>query len=105
MSSAVADAGVLIPVQKAIASRLGQPHRSTVLRWILDGIRRKDGTVVKLRAWRFGSRWSTTTEAVDDFVSAVAEASDGTAELRPRTLTVRDRATRDAEAELKSMGM
>jgi Protein of unknown function (DUF1580) len=44
----------------------------TVSRYSSRGLRRPDGTVVKLRCVRFGGRLLTTEKAVREFVSALA---------------------------------
>ena len=43
-----------------------RPHRATMLRWAIKGVR---GT--RLRAERLGGRWYTTPEAVEDFLRLV----------------------------------
>ena len=93
----------LIPVAKALGPRLGHPHKSTMCRWILKGIRLRDGQRIKLRAWRFGSRWMTTADAADEFVRATVLPSD--AGRPPRTDTARQRASELAALELAAMGM
>jgi hypothetical protein len=50
-----------------------RPHRATMLRWALKGVR---GT--RLRAERLGGRWYTTPEAVEDFLRLVNTLPDDT---------------------------
>jgi hypothetical protein len=93
----------LVPVGRAIGRRLGNPHKSTIVRWILRGVRGPDGRRVKLRAWRFGARWMTTPAAAEEFVRESVTAADSS--LAPRTMTARRQASEDAEAALRAMGM
>lgn len=44
-------------------------HVSCVLRWILDGVRRADGEVIRLEAVRLMDRWITTPAAVARFMA------------------------------------
>jgi hypothetical protein len=83
--------------------RLGSPHRCTVHRWILRGLKGASGEVVKLRAWRFGSRWMTTQEAVDEFVQAITTPGEPAAP--PRTVAERQRANEETLRELHALGM
>jgi hypothetical protein len=93
----------LLPISKAAGPRLGYPHKATIIRWITRGVRAQDGRRVRLRAWRFGSRWMTTIEAVEEFAQAVLVPSEPDAP--PRSVTARRRASELAEAELRAMGM
>jgi hypothetical protein len=92
----------MVPIQKA-TRRFGQPHRSTPLRWVLNGVRTAGGEVVKLRAWRFGGRWMTTLEAVEEFARATTVPSDPS--MPPRTPSARMQASEQAVSELERMGM
>lgn len=39
-------------------------HPSTILRWVLDGVRAPQGARVRLEASRCGGRWVTSIEAL-----------------------------------------
>jgi Protein of unknown function (DUF1580) len=93
----------LLPIAKAAGPRFGYPHKATVIRWIIRGVKTPDGRRVRLRAWRFGSRWMTTAEAVEEFSQVVLVPSEPAAP--PRTMSARQRASEQAEAELRAMGM
>lgn len=58
---------------KLFASITGapRPHRATMLRWALKGVRGK-----RLLAERLGGRWYTTPEAVEDFLRHVTALPD-----------------------------
>lgn len=55
-----------------------RPHRGTLIRWALKGVRKK-----RLRAEVLAGRWFTTTEAIEEFLRHVstppADAVDRTA--------------------------
>jgi hypothetical protein len=93
----------MVPIAKAVGPRLGYPHKATVIRWILKGVRTPDGRRVKLRAWRFGSRWMTNTESVEEFIRATTAPADP--DQPPRSPSGRRQASEQARAELKAMGM
>ena len=53
-------------------SRNGRPvHVATLTRWINDGVRGRDGQVIRLRATRLPGRWVVTDAAVDEFLDAL----------------------------------
>ena len=61
----------------AAAARLFPPMRgerpvsaATVWRWIRSGVRLDGGHTVRLDAYRIGSRWATSREAVERFMNA-----------------------------------
>src|SRR5262245_53116497 len=50
--------------------RGGRPvHPSTILRWVLHGVRGPDGSRVRLGAVRLGGRWLTSREALGRFAA------------------------------------
>jgi hypothetical protein len=102
MDGTTPPAAVLIPLQRA-TRHLGNPNRSTALRWVLDGVTVPTGEVVKLWACRFGKRWMTSQDAVEQFVRATTTPSE--ARNPPRTITARRRALEDAADQLRGMGM
>src|SRR5229473_3410516 len=79
------------------STRQGKPlHPSTVLRWILDGVKTADGRRVKLEACRCGGRWVTSAAAFQRFVEAQTPLLE--ANPAPRTPTTTERARRDERA-------
>lgn len=62
---------------------------STVWRWATTGVRTKDGRTVRLETLRLGSRWITTTPAVQRFLLAQqpgpAGAGDGLPSAAPNS--------------------
>jgi hypothetical protein len=77
-------------------------HVSTVHRWIITGCPGRDGTRVKLRAFRAGKRWLVYQADLDQFFDALAGNSDPTPP--PRTPTQRAKASRAAGARLEAAG-
>jgi|GEM_PF-3776715 len=67
------------------------------MRWL----RTPAGVTIRLPARRFGTRWYTTAKLAAEFVAA-ATTDEPSA---PRTLAARERASRDAEAQLRRLGM
>jgi hypothetical protein len=61
-------AGLLLPAHRG-PGRVGGP---TVFRWITRGVRAVDGRVVRLEAVRVGSRWLTSTAAIQRFSAALS---------------------------------
>ena len=85
----LAEAARLFP-----SSRNGRPvHVATLTRWINDGVRGRDGQVIRLRATRLPGRWVVTDAAVDEFLDALTRdradntapntVSPGTADVHP----------------------
>ena len=79
-------------------------HLSTILRWILTGIKSPDGSRVRLEAVRLGGKWVTTRPAVQRFVEKLTPALD---RGRPsgRSSAARQRATDRAESALSKAGI
>ena len=97
-------------IRLTAAARLAGPgrgnrptHLSTVLRWILDGVKTPAG-IVKLDAVRIGSKWMTSAAAVQRFVEALTPTT-GTAPTSPRTPTARKRAADRAKRRLEQLGI
>ena len=67
-------------------SRNGRPvHVGTLTRWIIDGVRGRDGQVIRLRATRLPGRWVVTDAAVDEFLDALTR--DRTDNAAPTTVS------------------
>jgi hypothetical protein len=110
----------LTPAQIAALSpmlKAGLPvHASTVTRWIKQGVRRADGTILRLAAIRYPGGWAIATEALDEFLaaltrdalresatarrhrSAIGPATEGTRPRRPRAGRGRDLSEADPAA-------
>jgi len=83
----------------------GSPvYPSTVSRWILRGVRLPDGSRLKLRAIRLGSKWHVTAEWMREFFESHTAAFVPDAATRPRTSREQNHAVDRAVAELERMG-
>jgi hypothetical protein len=81
-------------------------HGSTLLRWILKGIRGPDGQRVRLRAVRVGSRWMSSSAWLGEFFEALTPVfRDADAAPAPRTPTARQRASQRAAEALQAAGI
>lgn len=83
-------------------------HYSTLLRWILRGVRTPDGGLVRLEAVRCGSKWCTTRAAAQRFIERLTpslDADNGTPALQPRTPHQRRKAAERAGERLEQMGI
>src|SRR5262249_29810591 len=86
-----------------IIGRDGRPvHVSTILRWILSGVRGPDGGKVRLDGARIGGRWTTSREALERFLAAL---NPDTCEPAPRTTAARRRASDAVDRELNRIGI
>lgn len=95
----LADAAKFLP-----AGRRGRPVSiSCLLRWIVVGVRTPSGKV-RLEAIRVGSRWLTSSEALERFADRLTPRFDD-APARPRTTAKRRRASERAERELAQNGI
>ncbi|AWM39110.1 hypothetical protein GobsT_26140 [Gemmata obscuriglobus] len=104
---------VLISLAQAAAKFPGHRgaarlHPATLTRWILNGVRARDGRRVKLEAVRAGTRWLTSEPALRRFSDALG-GSDGShatapAPCGPRSPTARQKASARAADELRAIG-
>jgi hypothetical protein len=78
-------------------------HISTILRWILAGVRSPGGERVHLEASRLGGRWVTSVEALQRFSEALTPQQQPG--RRVRTPRQRRRASERAAAELEKLGI
>lgn len=80
-------------------------HPATLTRWILRGVRSPHGDKIKLEAVRCGSRWITTTGAVERFLASQQHHIES-ADPQPshRTPRARNAAAEAAVVELERMG-
>jgi hypothetical protein len=101
------------PLSLAAAARMLPPGRrgrpvslSCILRWVIDGVRLPDGTVLRLEASRMGGRWLTTVEAMERFADRQTPKLDGRPPApAPRTPARRQRASERAARELARVGI
>jgi hypothetical protein len=85
--------------------RGGKPtHISTVLRWILKGVKAPSGEIVRLEGLRVGSRWVTTREALQRFATRLTPDLD-TKQVTPVSSAARRKAAERAERELARNGI
>jgi hypothetical protein len=79
---------------------------STVLRWILNGVRNPAGEVVRLEALRLGNRWMTSREALQRFAEGLTPKIGGEpVPTMPRTPSARQRAHERATKQLETAGI
>lgn len=77
----------------------GKPHKSTVWRWVLKGVRG-----IRLETIVVGGKRYTTIEAIERFIAATTAKANG--EPTPlRTPRQRQRAIERAERELSDAGI
>jgi hypothetical protein len=95
-------------------SRNGRPvHVATVTRWIVIGVRLRDGTILRLRAARAPGRWLVEPAAVDEFTDALRADRLGTPTSTPsdagpaplRTNAARRKADERTGRELDKIGI
>jgi hypothetical protein len=98
----LAEAARLIPSSRGDR----QTHPATLTRWILRGVRLRNGQTLKLAARRYPGGWSVTRQALDDFVSALTADRCGApppAAIEPPA--ARRKAHDRAEAGLDAIGI
>lgn len=78
---------------------------STLLRWILTGVRAPSGERVRLEALRVGSRWMVSRESMQRFFEALTPRLDAEPLPAPRTQRQRARASERAAKELDRIGI
>lgn len=101
------------PIPLAIATRFVPPgrngkrtHISTLLRWILSGVKVPGGHIVKLDALRLGGRWVTSREAIQRFAEALTPRPDAPVPSQTsRTAAQRRRDSDRAGRELDNIGI
>jgi hypothetical protein len=93
------------------AARKFPPYRqnrpvnpSTIWRWICDGVKLRDGTVVRLEGVRCGDRWLTSQEAIARFIDAQTPNLDGERIATPVTGACRNKVAQKAGEQLQRLG-
>src|SRR3954468_1648243 len=80
-------------------------HSATVIRWMLEGVRLKDGSRLKLEAVRLPSGWVTTPSAVQRFIDRLtADRTSQPAPALTQKPVARARAVAQADAKLVTLG-
>jgi hypothetical protein len=93
------DAARLLP-----SNRAGKPvNFSTVLRWILRGVKNPIGQLVRLEGARIGGRWLTSKQALERFALALTPQTDDADPIR--TPSAREKASDVAKKRLEKMGI
>jgi hypothetical protein len=97
----------LVEAAKTIppARRGKKTHLSTLLRWILYGVKAPSGEIVCLEATRLGGRWLPSREALQRFSERLTPNLVSRESAVPRSLASRERASRRAGQELEKLGM
>ena len=83
-------------------------HLSTILRWILQGVKGPCGEVVRLEALRLGGKWVTSKEALQRFcerLTPIVNHPDAKTVEAPRAPAARRRASERAARELDNLGI
>jgi hypothetical protein len=81
-----------------------RPQLSTLLRWVLEGVRGLDGRLVRLEAVRLGRKWVTSRQALQRFTTALTSGLENPpTSPPPRTARQRRRASEQADRELEKV--
>lgn len=87
------------PVRKASHRIPGNPSIPTVFRWVLKGIKNKDGKLVVLESFKVGRNRFVSDDGIAKFIR---ELNEPTVTESP---AVTDQRARDAGDALEKMGM
>ena len=81
-------------------------HLSTILRWIISGVKNPSGMRIRLEAVRMGSRWVTSWEALRRFSDRLTpKFEDAPPAQVPRSPAARQKADDWAAQKLDTMGI
>jgi hypothetical protein len=80
-------------------------HPSTIVRWMVDGVRLSDGRTLKLEHIRVSNRLMTSRAALIRFLAAQQEPCVPPTIEPPRSPAERLRSNARAEAELERLGV
>jgi hypothetical protein len=78
---------------------------STLLRWVLSGVKGPSGETIRLEAVRLGGRWVTSREALQRFAERLTPHPSTTVPPSPRSLSARQRAMERAAKQLERLGI
>jgi hypothetical protein len=95
----LAQAAAMLPPGR----RGSKVHLGTIMRWILDGVKRPTGRV-QLEAIRVGGRWLTSKEALQQFAERLTADCSQPVQW-PRTPAARLRASELAAKRLEEAGI
>jgi hypothetical protein len=94
------EAAALVP-----SARAPRTAKTTLMRWVRDGVRLPDGTRLRLKALRVGAKWCVTRTWLTQFFDALTAARQPGVPLpMPRSPRKRDAAVRRAEKRLEEIG-
>lgn len=84
----------------------GRCHVSTLLRWILKGVKTPSGDIVRLEGEKVGGAWITSRESIDRFIQRVTPnlVGEQPADL-PRSPAARRRSDERAARRLTAAGI
>jgi hypothetical protein len=77
-------------------------HPSTIVRWIVSGVRARDGSLVRLEAIRVGGRWVTTARCLTAFAARLTAAQTVPA-CQPAARPLSPARRRDVEAAAREL--
>jgi hypothetical protein len=78
---------------------------STVLRWILSGVKNPQGERIRLEGIRFGGKWVTSRGALQRFAERLTPDLDAESRAMPRSHISRRRSAERAEKMLDKVGI
>jgi Protein of unknown function (DUF1580) len=82
----------------------GRIHPATIFRWVMRGVRLRDGSRLKLRATRIGGRSVVAVEDIKEFIARQQPDAHETAPA-PRSPAARRRASEAAAMLLRAAGI
>jgi hypothetical protein len=86
--------------------REGRPvHPTTLYRWITDGVKLRDGSVVRLEGVRCGDRWLTSEEAIVRFIERQTPDLSTPRQAHGPSTASRERAAQRAGKQLEQIGI
>lgn len=97
-------AAKLVPPYRGSASNADP---TTIWRWMRDGYKMPDGTVIKLESAKLANRWLTSRPALARFIQRTTEATLVAADpapIPPRSESRRAKRAAAASAQLEKMG-
>jgi hypothetical protein len=85
---------------------------STLIRWIINGVKKSDGSRIRLEAQRLGCKWITSRAAIAQFsqeltpqLSDEQQQTPAPSSVAPRTPGQRQRAADQAAKRLEAVGI
>jgi hypothetical protein len=93
------------PIRLEVAARQVGHNFSTVFRWIVDGVKAYDGSLVRLEAVRLGRKWVTSQAALQRFAERLTPDLGAHRSPTPRPPAKRQRASEAAGQKLQQLGI